>query len=385
MRSRLVSGPTGLGSGAARLGRLRPAPPANAETRRPRPPSRPLGGPRGLGTSASRTPTAESGGGAGVTVPPLYEPGPVRVDEELAAAVDERLVAWFRELDIFTDQLDHLRRASWGRLVMLTHPDSDDPDQLMLAARWAVALWAVDDVYVDDERAGADPEQVARRLALAVATLEPPPLLEPYAGQLDEAMGADPVRIALRSSLDWVARSATRSQVARARHEAANTFGMWNAKAAWRATDHVPAVWEYLSLRQIDDFVPCIALIDVVGGYELPANVYSEPRVRRATTLAGSATVVANDLYSMAKEGDGAGDFNLPTLIAAERQCSPQEAMDISAAYHDDLVRAFEAQYRDLLAEPSPALQRYLLGLRAWIGGSNEWHRRSARYRMGER
>jgi 2-methylisoborneol synthase len=29
---------------------------------------------------------------------------------------------------------------------------------------------------------------------------------------------------------------------------------------------------------------------------------------------------------------------------------------------------------------PSPELNRYLLGLRAWIGGSNEWHRTSGRY-----
>jgi 2-methylisoborneol synthase len=93
---------------------------------------------------------------------------------------------------------------------------------------------------------------------------------------------------------------------------------------------------------------------------------------------------MANDIFSMAREGVApAGAFNLPTLIAAERHCSLQEAVDLSVAHHARVVRAFEAEHQRLVAVRSPELQRFLLGLRAWIGGSGEWHAGSGRYRTG--
>jgi hypothetical protein len=339
-------------------------------------------GPTGLGTSASRIPARPSR--PGPSVPPLYGPGPVRIDERLAEEVDDRLVAWFEDLGIFTDRLHRLRAERYGRFVMLAHPDTADPDRLLMAARWMVALFAVDDAYTDDETAGADPELVAPRLALALAALDPPHLVGGYATRLDGALRADPVLAALRSSLEGVARSATASQVERARHESANLFVGMSTEAAWRTAGRIPPVWEYLSSRRFNSFLPAIALIDVVGGYELPADVYHDPRVHRATALAASATAIANDLYSMAKEAVPAiGGFNLPTLVAAERRCSLQEAIEVSVGYHTAVVRAFEAAHRGLAADPSYALRRFLLGLRAWIGGSNEWHASSGRYRMG--
>jgi 2-methylisoborneol synthase len=347
-----------------------------------------LAGPTGLGTSAARIAVARTSGSpapqasGGVTVPRLYGPSAVRVDEALGREVDERLVAWVQELDIFTDQVDRLRDQGYGRLVMLTHPDSDDPDQLMLAARWAVALWAADDLITDDKSAGADPALVAPRLALALAAIDTPHLLGGYGDQLGTALRGHPVLIALRSSMDWLSRHATPAQLHRTRHEIANMFVTWNQQAAWRSAERVPPVWEYLLARHFDSFVPCMVMIDVVGRYELPAVLYADPRVNRAVTLAGSAATIANDLHSMAKEQrPELGDVNLPVLVAEEEGCSLQEAVDISVAYHADVVRAFEAQHRELVAVPSAELQRFLLGLHAWMGGSDEWHRTSGRYR----
>jgi len=321
--------------------------------------------------------------GERVRVPPLYGPGAVRDDEPLARVLDERLVAWFLELGIFTDELDRLRHQSYGRLIMLTHPDSDDPDQLMLAARWAVALWAADDLFTDDEAAGAVPELVPRRLVLGLAAIDQAQLLGRYAGELTEALDGHPVLVALRSSMEWLAGHATPAQLNRCRHEVAGMFVSWNTQAEWRKSARSPSVCEYLLARHFDNFVPCMAVIDVVGGYEVPATLYADARVRGATSLAGNAAVVANDLYSLTKdELPQQGDVSLPVLVAAEEGCSLQEAVDISVAYHDDLVRAFEAAHRELALVPSPELQRYLLGLRAWIGGSDEWHRSSGRYHI---
>lgn len=57
-----------------------------------------------------------------------------------------------------------------------------------------------------------------------------------------------------------------------------------------------------------------------------------------------------------------------------------QEAMWLTAAVHDDIVRAYEAEEHQLLQEATPVLKRFLAGVKAWLGGSNEWHRHSGRY-----
>lgn len=307
------------------------------------------------------------------------------MDEGLGAEVNERLVAWVERVGIFPGRLDFVRRCDYGRYAMLIHPDTDDPDRLLLAAQCMAALFAVDDCYCDDERTGSDTAVLGNRLTLAQTALDPAYLVGPwgYQDQLGEALRGDPVLVGLRSCIDRVAGFATPAQVNRVRHETVAMFAVMNGEAGWRTTRTTPPVWEYLASRQVNSFLPCLTLIDVIGGYELPASLYAHPPVRRATMLAANASIILNDLYSMAKESEPAiGDGGLPDVIAAERGCSMEEAVDLSAAYHDELVRDFESAQRQLMATVfSPELWRYLCGLHAWLGGNHEWHATSARYK----
>jgi len=316
-----------------------------------------------------------------VAVPPLYCPDPVRVDEALGEHVNDLLLAWVREFWTSASPPDHVYRGQYGRFAMLIHPDTDDPDRLLVAAQCMAALFGVDDYYCDDERTGSVPALLGPRLGLAQTALDPAHLVSPYAAELENALRADPILVGLRSYIEHVAVYASPAQLARVRHETVAMFVTMSEEAAWRTTGEVPPVWKYLAHRQPNSFLPCMTLIDVIGGYELPAAVYADPLVRRATTLAGSATIIANDLYSMPKEGvPEIGDFNLPTVVAAEQICSLQEAVEISVSIHDDVVRAFEKSVQQLTPHASPELTRFLTGLRAWIGGSREWHAHSGRY-----
>jgi hypothetical protein len=320
---------------------------------------------------------------ATVVAAPLYCPEPVRVDEGLGAEVNDLLMAWVEQVGIFPGQRDHVRACDYGRYAVLIHPDTDDPERLLLAAQCMAALFAVDDCYCDDERTGSDPLLIGPRLTLAQTALDPTHLVGDYATQLDDALNADPVLVALGSYIERVGHFATPAQVARVRHETVAMFVTMSAEAGWRMTKRTPPTWEYLAARQANSFLPCMTLIDIIGGYELPAAVYSHPLVRRAITLAASASIILNDLYSMAKESEpGIGDYNLPVVIAAERGCSLQEATDRSVAIHNELVHAFEEARARLTATlPVPTLERFLTGLYAWLGGSREWHRNSGRYR----
>jgi 2-methylisoborneol synthase len=340
-------------------------------------------GPTGFGTSAARffsrrqeeRPVDRAG------VPELYAPPPMRDNPALGEEVNDRLVDWARRVGIYAGQLDRVRSANFGRLIMLTHPDTDDPDRLLAAAMCALAEWAVDDHYVDDEAAGAAPELLGVRLALANAVVDPVQLTVDYVPVFEKVVQEDPVLLALRDSLDNLARYATSAQLARLRHELAVMFVAYNQEGSWRSGDRLPPVWEYLVHRHENSFLPCMVLIDTVGGYVLPTTEFADPRVRRAFTMAGSATVIVNDLYSMAKEQNTTGqNYNLPTLIANEEKCSLREAVERTVRIHDELVHTFEAEAAALSLVGSPMLRRFLSGIWAWLGGSREWHSTTERY-----
>ncbi|MGH8475087.1 MAG: terpene synthase family protein [Methylococcales bacterium] len=131
-----------------------------------------------------------------------------------------------------------------------------------------------------------------------------------------------------------------------------------------------PPVWEYLVTRQANSFGPCLTLIDIVGGYEVPGAFTPLPAVRRATMLAGNASIILNDIYSMAKEREpGIGDGGLPVLIAAERGCSLQEATNRTAVIHDDTLYAFEEAEKTLTATHSIAAALAIPGRAARVAG----------------
>ncbi|MDF3290789.1 family 2 encapsulin nanocompartment cargo protein terpene cyclase [Streptomyces silvisoli] len=373
---RFTAGPAGLGTSAARILTLYTAGSAAHD-----------GGPRvrhlssaptGPGTSAMRS-------GRASTVPELYCPPPLRDDPALGDEVNDRLLEWARETGIYAGRLEGLGAADFGRLIMLTHPDSDDPDRLLAAAKCALAEWAVDDHYCDDESAGAAPQLLGARLVVGYAAVDPahPPVR--YTPDVERAMRCDPVLVALRSALEHLARYASWSQTARLRHEICALFVAFDGEASWRTAGRTPPVWEYLVARQFNSFLPCITITDAVGGYELPHAEYAEPRVRRAVSMAATASTLVNDLYSMAKEDDDcAANFNLPKLIAVQEKCSEREAVERSVEIHDELVRSFEAEAAALSLTGSPALRRYLAGVWAWLGGNREWHSGTARYNGGD-
>ncbi|MFQ6199908.1 Camphene synthase, partial [Streptomyces sp. NPDC000405] len=191
-------------------------------------------GPTGLGTSGLRIPAARptpgttgvssSSGKSNSLVPELYCPPPLRDDRALGEEVNDRLVDWAEEIGIYPERLDRVRGTDLGRMMMLVHPQTDDPDRLLAAARCALAEWATDDYYCDDETMGSSPAHLGAHLGTALAAVDPAHLPEPHASELDEALRADPVRAALRSGFEHLARYADPSQLARVRQEIGGLF-----------------------------------------------------------------------------------------------------------------------------------------------------------------
>jgi 2-methylisoborneol synthase len=313
---------------------------------------------------------------------PLYCPVTERINDPLAAEVDLRLVGWAVDCGFSPAESEQLGRAGFGRLVMLAHPDCDDVDRLSISAELNAAWWAADDLYADDTALGAVPAELPPRLALAMAAMDPLPSMGEFSAELDSTLAADRVLVALRRGVEHLTRCGTPSQVQRVCYSTFTMFVSWTAYAAWQHAGQYPPAWEYLAARQHDSFYTSMTLIDVLGGYEVGADLFYERHVRRAAVQAGTASVLVNDLYSVTKDlADENPQCNMVLLVAADRKCSIEEAIEVTVGLHNDVVRAFQAEHRKLSVLPSPEVQRFLKGLRAWMGGGFEWHSTSPRYR----
>ena len=184
--------------------------------------------------------------------------------------------------------------------------------------------------------------------------------------------------VAYRSAFAHLARYASATQVARLRHELAVMYLAYNHEATWRREGRIPPVWEYLTHRHENSFLPPMVLVDPVAGYEIPSFEFADRRVRRVFCLAGTASVILNDLYSMGSESDI--DFDLPKVIAHEEKCSRQEAIERTVEIHNELMHTFVAEATILSQLGSLALRRFLTDIWAWLGGSREWHATTGRY-----
>ncbi|MEU0302644.1 family 2 encapsulin nanocompartment cargo protein terpene cyclase [Streptomyces sp. NPDC006175] len=394
-RARDVKAATGGPPGASSL----PAPPPDSA---PAPPhlgipaagvpaagdglERILRGPSGLGTAGLRLalreePPTASGRPAdtaeGPSVPGLYhhpvpEPDPVRVEE-----VSRRIKAWaLDEVALYPeDWEEEFDGFSVGRYMVGCHPDAPSIDHLMLATRLMVAENAVDDCYCEDH--GGSPVGLGERLLLAHTALDPLHTAQEYEPHWAKSLHADAPRRAYRSAMEYFVRAAGPSQADRLRHDMARLHMGYLAEAAWAQLDHVPEVWEYLAMRQFNNFRPCPTITDTVGGYELPADLHAEAAMQKVIALAGNATTIVNDLYSYTKELDSPGrHLNLPVVIAEREGLSARDAYLKSVDVHNELMHAFETEASALAAaRPVPAVQRFLRGVAAWVDGNHHWHR----------
>ncbi|MFI2608440.1 family 2 encapsulin nanocompartment cargo protein terpene cyclase [Kitasatospora sp. NPDC018619] len=337
-------------------------------------PAAPAQAPVGVGGAAE----APSGGKPrpGDPIPGLYhhpiaEPDPVRVAE-----LSERVKVWaMEEIELYPpDWEKDFDGFSTGRYMVACHPDAPSVDHLMLAARLMVAENAVDDCYCEDF--GGSPIGLGSRLLLAHTALDPLHTTAEYHPAWEDSLSSDAPRRAYRSAMGYFTRAATPSQSDRFRHDMARLHLGYLAEAAWDQADHVPEVWEYLAMRQFNNFRPCPTITDTVGGYELPAELHALPAMQRVIALASNATTIVNDLYSYMKELDSPGlHLNLPVVIS-EREGVPRKEGYLKAVeVHNELMLAFEAEAAALaVACPVPTLVRFLRGVAAWVDGNHYWH-----------
>ncbi|MGW0843927.1 family 2 encapsulin nanocompartment cargo protein terpene cyclase [Streptomyces sp. NPDC002787] len=347
-----VSGapPTGVApSGGPSSGKRLPGPPSPARARRAR--------------------------GAGAIPGLRYRPA-APADPAKVVEVDRRLEEWAHGLDLFPSAWSgDFSAFGFGRAVVLQHPGAADLERLTAAGRLLLAENLVDNLYCEvDEGKGGSPRGLGGRLVLAQSALDPFHGTPETEGRWRRGVRADGPLRSYHFALRDYAVLATPSQTDRLLHDLARLHLGYLGEAAWAETRYVPQVWEYLVMRQFNNFRPCLAIVDAVDGWELPEALYARPEIQRITALAGNATTIVNDLYSFTKELSSDPDhLNLPMVIAANERCGLKAAYLEAVEIHNHIMEAFEDESAALSAT-SPLIERYTTGLAAWVAGNHEWH-----------
>ncbi|MBK7231187.1 MAG: hypothetical protein IPH93_02645 [Saprospiraceae bacterium] len=127
---------------------------------------------------------------------------PFRIDEPLGEEINEMLMKWSESIGLYEGHLDYLRKCNFGRYVMLSHPFSYDRERLFLAGQSMVALFALDDYFVDDQRSGATLDMVGRNLSLCMSALDEPFLNQKYENDTRNFLQENPTSISLQQYIE---------------------------------------------------------------------------------------------------------------------------------------------------------------------------------------
>jgi 2-methylisoborneol synthase len=339
----------------------------------PRPARGVLRGPTGIGTASTRLSEQDDRGRPAE----IYCPPPARDDPGLGERLEADLTQWAVEEAgcVPPDKRAEFNALNFGRAVALSYPDHAEYEHLLGAARLFAAEYIVDEMFCEEE--GARSLQIGPSLVAAQAAIDPTHLPAEYHLPWCDGLDGHPALRAMKSAMDYFTQYASTEQAHRYRHDIAMLYLGYEAEAGWYSAGRTPEVWEYLMVRQVNSFRPCVTVVDSVAGYEVPNALYTHPRVQRATAIGGLATTLMNDLVSFNKEQRlNPSHHNLPTVIAANEGLSIDDAYTKAVDVHNDRMHAYESEMQALSEWGNVILDRYLTGIWNWIGGNYAWHSR---------
>jgi hypothetical protein len=270
---------------------------------------------------------------------------------------------------------ERLLAADPARLAGRVSPYATEAG-LLFGSDWAAWLFLFDDEYCDEceeSALGADPAATVEVTVRMLGALEHGTAARP-----------DPFALALADLRARLSELAT--PVQRARFLGTVTAYLYALvwEAVHRQRRPPSELEEYVRMRRHCGAVPtCLALIDVVNGFELTEAQWCSPALRAAADATADIICWSNDIISFSREEAQSPEMlSLPAVLARSRGLSIQHALDRCAA----MVRARLAGYlvaeRPLLASGDPALIRFAADLRHWIAGNIEWSYETGRYNL---
>nr|WP_042188129.1 geosmin synthase [Kibdelosporangium sp. MJ126-NF4] len=367
-----------------------------------------LGGPNGLGTAGitpgrlglkvrtrqhSHTPFRPVGH---LPLPDFHMPYPVRTSPHIDAS-REYLVGWGRDMGFYGSvpgveaggvwDEHRLRITDLAHCAAMIHPDSD-LDELNLSSAWLTWGTYADDYYPIVYGA-------SRNLLGAKTSVDRLRLFMPLdMGDVPEP--TDPIERGLADLWPRTAASMPLSARTQFRAGVVSMLDSWLWELFNQAENRVPDPVDYVEMRRRtfgSDLT--VGLARIPHWNTIPEEIYQTRVMRELETAAMDYACFVNDLFSYQKEIEFEGEVhNLVLVIESFLGVDRWQARDITA----DLMTARMKQFEHILANDYPVLFdefqldeeartmliAYADGLKYWMSGILEWHRKCARYTEAE-
>jgi germacradienol/geosmin synthase len=363
-----------------------------------------LAGPIGLGTSAARLMTSVWTGlrhrarqhshapfqpVGHLPVPDLYMPYAFRVSPHLDAE-RRRAPGWARRMGMFAaaagegwDERQFVG-IDLPHCAAMIHADAG-PEQLDLSSDWLT--WGT---YGDDYYPivfGASRDLAAAKLCTQ--------RLDAFMPLDAEEPALEPANALERGLRDLWRRTATPMPAeARRRFRTAvrDMTASWLWELANQAQGRVPDPVDYIEMRRKtfgSDMT--MSLARLAHSDVIPADLYRTRTIHELETAAQDYATFTNDLFSYQKEIEFEGELhNLVLVVQNFLGVDRFKARDVVASLMEARMRQFE----HIIANDLPTLfthfdvdetvrdrlLQYVDGLKDWMSGILEWHRRCVRY-----
>ncbi|MFF2066564.1 hypothetical protein ACFVWZ_32965 [Streptomyces sp. NPDC058200] len=297
-------------------------------------------------------------------VPPARHPS--------ADLLNDQAVRWMlaQRLDTDEHQLERLTLCDFGGLAASAMPYGQ-LEPLTLMTKFLAVLFSLDDGVCDESGATAD--LLAQETSRLMRAIEAP---------TSDPSGDSPHTAALRGFRLELERFASPRQL----HRLTDGMRVYTSglvwEASWRRNPALPSLDDYVTLwmRSIG-MAPCIALIEVVGGFSVADEDLHDPRVRALTEITWTLVSWDNDLYSRDKELLRADDnLNLIDVLCQEQGCDPHHALVQAVAMRDRVMVLFDRLAAQVLKEADDGLRQYVEGLSHFVRGHLDWASVCPRY-----
>jgi hypothetical protein len=310
------------------------------------------------------------------SLPRLRSPFPSSLHEQVDTA-EAATLEWADRFGLARDPAVRRRLAATrsARLAARVSPRATMPG-LLLNTDWTTWLFLFDDAFCDESDVGrhsTDTVELASDVLRVIERGDVPPRT------------ANPFLPALADLRARLLRLATPEQFDRFTGQTVYYLLALTWEAAHRERHTLADLPEYIVMRRHSGAVfPCLALIDVINGFELPVGMWNSPELHAVNDAAADIICWGNDIMSYPRELRRSTQvLSLPEVLRRARDEPIEQALCDAAALHDRRLREYQQIEEPLLAQGDPRVERYLGDIRAWISGHLAWSAETRRYDFG--
>ncbi|MBU3065361.1 hypothetical protein KO481_28015 [Nocardia sp. NEAU-G5] len=161
-------------------------------------------------------------------------------------------------------------------------------------------------------------------------------------------------------------------------------------EATERGLGRIPSLDHFLCLRRgtvcLENYLD---LCERLGGFHVTPKAFHIPQLRQLRRLAALIPALTNDVVTLPKEENAGEVNNLVLVLERQHGCDRDEALDAALKFIEEKVAQFVALTADmptladryrLPAQEQHHINRYVDAQRLWMGGFEEWSRRTPRY-----